>query len=373
MLDQSGRGTSGQRVLLRGLSALLKQPRVRLQDLHCGRLVGDDSALRGGLRLQQRRGARIRDQLPLHAPAGLHRGLRHLPPLPHHRHRGVHSLQEVPLHPKLHPRQPLLLLRPEGQRRLRQGRGAVCRRDAGPLLHFLGLPSSVLILWVLTRALYDDRGCWDDTDSVGIWWIIKGPITASLLVSVAAQEPRVRVGPMFPRLIFTDWRLSLQINIVIFVNVIRILVQKLKSSAINGNNDSGHFIRLAKSTLFLIPLFGMHYTVFAFLPENTGVAARLYIELGLGSFQGFVVALLYCFMNGEVRPACTGIKRGADGAVVPAARSAPQVQAELRRWFWRCHSQNQLSPTKRSITQTTTVRGRGGLRRPPSSGQLSSV
>ncbi|KAM8838061.1 vasoactive intestinal polypeptide receptor 1-like isoform 4-T4 [Synchiropus picturatus] len=182
-----------------------------------------------------------------------------------------------------------------------------------------GLPSSVLILWVLTRALYDDRGCWDDTDSVGIWWIIKGPITASLLI-----------------------------NIVIFVNVIRILVQKLKSSAINGNNDSGHFIRLAKSTLFLIPLFGMHYTVFAFLPENTGVAARLYIELGLGSFQGFVVALLYCFMNGE-------------------------VQAELRRWFWRCHSQNQLSPTKRSITQTTTVRGRGGLRRPPSSGQLSSV
>lgn len=29
----------------------------------------------------------------------------------------------------------------------------------------------------------------------------------------------------------------------------------------------------------------MHYTVFAFLPESTGIAARLYIELGLGSFQ----------------------------------------------------------------------------------------
>ncbi|KAG7525352.1 pituitary adenylate cyclase-activating polypeptide type I receptor-like [Solea senegalensis] len=181
-----------------------------------------------------------------------------------------------------------------------------------------GLPSVILIFWVLTRFFYDDRGCWDDTDNVGIWWIIKGPITASLLV-----------------------------NIVIFINVIRILVQKLKSSAMTGNRDTGHFMRLAKSTLFLIPLFGMHYTVFAFLPENTGVAARLYIELGLGSFQGFVVALLYCFMNGE-------------------------VQTELRRWLWKCHNQNHLTPGKRSITQVST-RAHRGLGRPPSSGNISSV
>ncbi|XP_036940603.1 vasoactive intestinal polypeptide receptor 1-like [Acanthopagrus latus] len=181
-----------------------------------------------------------------------------------------------------------------------------------------GLPSTVLILWVLTRFFYDDTGCWDDTETVAIWWIIKGPITASLLV-----------------------------NIVIFINVIRILVQKLKSSVMGGNNDTGHFMRLAKSTLFLIPLFGMHYTVFAFLPENTGVAARLYIELGLGSFQGFVVALLYCFMNGE-------------------------VQTELRRWLRKCHGQNHLTPAKRSITQIT-IRARGGLGRPASSGNISSV
>jgi len=45
------------------------------------------------------------------------------------------------------------------------------------------------------------------------------------------------------------------------------------------------FRRLAKSTLLLIPLFGMHYMVFAFLPENTGAEARIVIELGLGSFQ----------------------------------------------------------------------------------------
>uniref|UniRef100_A0A665WCN3 Pituitary adenylate cyclase-activating polypeptide type I receptor-like n=1 Tax=Echeneis naucrates TaxID=173247 RepID=A0A665WCN3_ECHNA len=116
---------------------------------------------------------------------------------------------------------------------------------------------------------YCEFVCWDDTDVAFIWWIIKAPITASLLV-----------------------------NFIIFINVIRILVQKLRSPAVGGN-DTSHFKRLAKSTLLLIPLFGMHYMVFAFLPENTGTAARLFIELGLGSFQGFVVALLYCFLNGE--------------------------------------------------------------------------
>ncbi|XP_067109831.1 pituitary adenylate cyclase-activating polypeptide type I receptor-like [Osmerus mordax] len=179
-----------------------------------------------------------------------------------------------------------------------------------------GLPSTVLIVWVLTRYFFDDSGCWDDTDNVGIWWIIKGPITASLLV-----------------------------NIVIFINVIRILVQKLKSPSMGGS-DIGHLMKLAKSTLFLIPLFGMHYTVFAFLPETTGQAARLYIELGLGSFQGFVVALLYCFMNGE-------------------------VQTELRRRLWRCHTQGHLSTAKRRVTVTQiTVLDRSG---PPGPLPLSSV
>lgn len=49
-----------------------------------------------------------------------------------------------------------------------------------------------------------------------------------------------------------------------------------------------------------------------------------------------------------------------------------QVQTELRRWLWKCHSQNHLTPAKRSITQIT-IRTRGGLGLPPSSGNISSV
>ncbi|XP_034035286.1 pituitary adenylate cyclase-activating polypeptide type I receptor [Thalassophryne amazonica] len=170
-----------------------------------------------------------------------------------------------------------------------------------------GVPTLILMVWILTRNFYDNRGCWDDTDVTFIWWIIRGPITVSLLV-----------------------------NFIIFINVIRILVQKLRSPAVGGN-DTSHFKRLAKSTLLLIPLFGMHYMVFAFLPENTGAEARIFIELGVGSFQGFTVALLYCFLNGE-------------------------VQAELKKKFWKWQMQSFLSYSKRrrplftdSITVSTQI------------------
>lgn len=43
--------------------------------------------------------------------------------------------------------------------------------------------------------------------------------------------------------------------------------------------------RLAKSTLLLIPLFGIHYTVFAVLPIGVSSKYRILFELCGGSFQ----------------------------------------------------------------------------------------
>ncbi|XP_006774991.1 PREDICTED: pituitary adenylate cyclase-activating polypeptide type I receptor isoform X3 [Myotis davidii] len=162
-----------------------------------------------------------------------------------------------------------------------------------------GSPTICVSIWAALRLYFDNTGCWDMNDSTPLWWVIKGPVVGSIMV-----------------------------NFGLFVGIIFILVQKLQSPDMGGNESSIYFscvqkcycrperaqqhsckmselstitLRLARSTLLLIPLFGIHYTIFAFSPEYVSKRERLVFELGLGSFQGFVVAVLYCFLNGEVQ------------------------------------------------------------------------
>ncbi|XP_033855352.1 growth hormone releasing hormone receptor, like [Acipenser ruthenus] len=134
-----------------------------------------------------------------------------------------------------------------------------------------GVPTIFIIVWIMSRVYFEDTECWDITENSPFWWIIKGPIVVSIGV-----------------------------NFILFINIIRILIQKLDPRLIQFNNSS-QYRRLMKSTLLLIPLFGTHYIVFNFLPDYINIGVRLYIELCLGSFQGLIVAVLYCFLNQEVQ------------------------------------------------------------------------
>ncbi|KAF2985816.1 hypothetical protein EK904_014943, partial [Melospiza melodia maxima] len=110
-----------------------------------------------------------------------------------------------------------------------------------------------------------------------------------------------------------------QVNFVLFINIIRILLKKLDPRQINFNNSS-QYRRLSRSTLLLIPLFGTHYIVFNFLPEHTSLGVRLYLELCIGSFQGFIVAVLYCFLNQEVQTEIGRRWHGKTHGLVPVWR-----------------------------------------------------
>ncbi|KAM5272246.1 growth hormone-releasing hormone receptor [Ctenodactylus gundi] len=154
-----------------------------------------------------------------------------------------------------------------------------------------GLPVLCTSAWVGCKLAFEDIACWDLDDGSPYWWIIKGPIV-----------------------------LSVGVNFGLFLNIIRILLKKLEPAQ-GSLHAEAQYWRLSKSTLLLIPLFGIHYIVFNFLPDDAGLGIRLPLELGLGSFQGFIVAVLYCFLNQEVRNEISRKWHGHDPELLPARRN----------------------------------------------------
>ncbi|XP_071763929.1 glucagon-like peptide 2 receptor [Centroberyx gerrardi] len=135
-----------------------------------------------------------------------------------------------------------------------------------------GTPVLFLTPWTVIKILYENTGCWDIVNR-GFYWIISGPITLSVLV------------------IF-----------FIFIKILMLLLSKLKADQVKFTD---YRYSLARATLVLIPLLGIHEVVFTLLidecVEGSSRYARNFINLTLSSFQGFLVAVLYCFANGEVQ------------------------------------------------------------------------
>ena len=66
---------------------------------------------------------------------------------------------------------------------------------------------------------------------------------------------------------------------------------------------SFYFRKAVRATTILLPLLGLTYVLMITTPTNDKVGIRVYkyFNAVLQSTQGLVVAVCYCFMNGEVR------------------------------------------------------------------------
>ncbi|KAK2575950.1 hypothetical protein KPH14_007312 [Odynerus spinipes] len=175
-----------------------------------------------------------------------------------------------------------------------------------------GLPGLVVVPWIIIRATVEDTLCWTTHHNPSLFLIVRIPIVISILF-----------------------------NFLLFVNIVRVLLVKLKTS-VHLQHKKMQYRRWAKSTLILVPLFGAHYTLFlglSYQKDNHIELVWLFCDQLFASFQGAFVALLYCLLNGEVR-------------------------AEARRaWKARRSKKDSLIPIHRDFLKISQNRARCNIRR----------
>lgn len=132
-----------------------------------------------------------------------------------------------------------------------------------------GLPVVFTSAWAIVLHFEYHTRCWDDYSQLNYFYIIVVPFV-----------------------------LALVINLVFLVNIIRVLVSKLRA---NNRIESANIRKAIKATVVLMPLLGLTNLLFIMAPDDKLKWAYHLTNAVLHSSQGIFVAILYCFLNGEVR------------------------------------------------------------------------
>lgn len=133
----------------------------------------------------------------------------------------------------------------------------------------------VLAFLIAMQVTMSDKGCW--------------PLYTHTAYYFAFIEA--------PRNIF------LVMNLFLLLNIIRVLVTKLRESQ---TSETKQVRKAIKATIVLLPLLGIANLVWVMpVPDDYSTkfyyAVYHYVALFLDAYQGFFLALLYCFLNFDVR------------------------------------------------------------------------
>ncbi|XP_055843388.1 PDF receptor isoform X2 [Episyrphus balteatus] len=131
-------------------------------------------------------------------------------------------------------------------------------------------------LWAVVTAHYkSNEPCWWNYNLTPYYWILEGP--------------RLTV---------------IMFNFFFLLNIIRVLVVKLRES---HTSDLEQVRKAVRAAAVLLPLLGITNVLHIIqAPINRSAwefALWSYVTHFLTSFQGFFIATIYCFLNGEVRTA----------------------------------------------------------------------
>ncbi|RMB94766.1 hypothetical protein DUI87_28745 [Hirundo rustica rustica] len=182
-----------------------------------------------------------------------------------------------------------------------------------------GLPAVFVSVWASVRASLADTQCWD-LSAGNMKWIYQVPILAAVVVNfflflnivrvLASKLWETTTGKLDPRQQYRQVLAAPKPHVLPLQPARLPEVVKEEQSLdtaqqlLGNGSEVSPFRKLLKSTLVLMPLFGVHYVVFMAMPytEVSGLLwqIQMHYEMLFNSSQGFFVAFIYCFCNGEL-------------------------------------------------------------------------
>jgi hypothetical protein len=169
------------------------------------------------------------------------------------------------------------------------------------LIVYLSEMMSLQAIWASYTAVQKgNQKCWYGYNLTPYYWILEGPRMTVVAVSVIANNTSL-CAPAFIFINFASpLSLSLQANLIFLLNIIRVLVVKLRQS---HTSEVEQVRKAVRAAIVLVPLLGITNLLNMVNPLEQSpfeFALWSYGTHFLTSFQGFFIAMIYCFLNGEV-------------------------------------------------------------------------
>ncbi|KAK0044931.1 PDF receptor, partial [Biomphalaria pfeifferi] len=179
-----------------------------------------------------------------------------------------------------------------------------------------GFPVLLTVAWVIPMARINTIRCWFGYYMNPLIWIIEGPRAAVMAV-----------------------------NLFFLLNIIRVLVMKLRESE---TNEADKLRKAVKAAIVLLPLLGLTNFVIMLEPDGhdwVKFSVYSFSTSFLNASEGFFISLLYCFLNGEVQNALrrlvirhTAYYATDISAAAWRVNTTKVRQACKRQWYrWRQH------------------------------------